>query len=76
VVLSHRTNGTTRVSAHIHYGRLIIPPGKEEVSEVLALGCSRMHRLGMEAWADTVAKVYDIHLSTAAGRILPLGTTP
>lgn len=62
VVLSHRTNGAVRVSAHIHYGRLIIPPGKEEVSEVLALGWFKDARLGMEAWADTVAKVYGIHL--------------
>jgi len=61
-VLSSRKDGLAKVSAHIDYGRLIIPPGKEEVSEVFALGWFDDARLGMEAWADTVAKAYDIHL--------------
>lgn len=61
-VLSSRVNGVAKISAHINYGRLIVPAGKEEASEVLALGWFDDARLGMEAWADAVAKVNDIHL--------------
>jgi hypothetical protein len=61
-VLSSREAGLARLTAHIDYGRLIIPPGKAEVSEVFALGWFEDARFGLEAWADAVAEVYDIHL--------------
>jgi len=61
-VLCTRTKGVARISAQIDYGRLIVPAGKNETSEVFALGWFDDARFGMEAWADAVAKVYDIHL--------------
>jgi hypothetical protein len=50
------------VDAQIDYGRLRIEPGAAEPLETLAVGYFDDARLGLEAWADDVAKVYDVHL--------------
>jgi hypothetical protein len=50
------------VGAQIDYGRLRIAAGKSESLETLAVGYFDDARLGLESWADQIAKVYDIHL--------------
>jgi Alpha galactosidase C-terminal beta sandwich domain len=50
------------VRAQIDYGRLRIAPGKTQELETLAIGYFDDARLGLETWADAIAKVYDIHL--------------
>ena len=51
-----------RITGQIDYGRLRIAPGADETLETLAVGFFDDARLGLEAWADAVVKVYDIHL--------------
>jgi len=51
-----------RLTGQIDYGRLRIAAGSDETLETLAVGFFDDARLGLEAWADAVAKVYDIHL--------------
>ena len=62
VVFSPVTNDQVRVEAQIDYGRLRILPGASTESETLAIGYFADARLGLEAWADAVAKVYAIKL--------------
>ncbi len=47
---------------HLDYGRLLLRAGQSEPLERLALGCFDDARLGLEAYADALAKVYDIKL--------------
>lgn len=51
-----------QVAAHIDYGRLQLAPGATEDLETLALGYFDDARLGLEAYADAIAKVYAIRL--------------
>jgi hypothetical protein len=53
------------VKARTDYGRLNLAPGKSEETETLAVGYFDDGRLGLEAYADGVAKVYDIKLPPA-----------
>ncbi|MCX5685342.1 MAG: alpha-galactosidase, partial [Planctomycetota bacterium] len=53
---------TTRMDGRIDYGRLRLAPDKTEALETFAVGWFDDARLGMEAWADAVAKVYAIKL--------------
>jgi hypothetical protein len=46
----------------IDYGSWRIPAGKDGTTEVFALGWFEDARLGLEAYADAVARVYDIRL--------------
>lgn len=62
VLFSAVTNDAVRVEARLDYGRLGLGPGAREELETLAVGCFDDARLGLEVWADAVAKVYDIHL--------------
>lgn len=62
VVFPESTEGRLRVRPQIDYGKLRLAPGAEQQTETLAVGYFDDARLGMEAWADAVAKVYDIHL--------------
>jgi len=50
------------VEARLEYGRLRIEPQQSVASETLALGWFADARLGLEAWADAVAKNLDVHL--------------
>jgi hypothetical protein len=62
VVFSPVTNGQVRLEAQIDYGRLRLKPGATEKLETLAIGWFSDARLGLEAWADAVAKQYAIKL--------------
>ncbi len=62
VLFSAVEREAARVEARIDYGHLRLAPGKTEALETLAVGFFEDARLGLEAWADTVAKVHDIHL--------------
>ena len=62
-VLFSPVNGRqVRLDAQIDYGRLRIMPGKDAKTETLALGFFDDARLGLEAYAEAVAKVYSIKL--------------
>jgi hypothetical protein len=62
VLFSKVTDNKVRVDGQVDYGRLRIAPGKTENLETLAVGYFDDARLGLESWADQIAKVYDIHL--------------
>lgn len=62
VLLPKVDGDTVRVESQLDYGRLRLAPGKTEELETLAIGYFEDVRLGMETWADTVAKVYNIKL--------------
>lgn len=62
VVFSQVTNGLVRVDAQIDYGRLRLAPGQTTELETLAVGYFEDARLGLEAWADAVARVDRIKL--------------
>ncbi len=62
VVFSKIENERVRLDAQIDYGRLRLAPGKTEELETFAIGYFDDARLGLEAWADAVAKVYQIRL--------------
>ncbi len=67
VLFSAVTNDAVRVEARLDFGRMQLVPGKREDLETLAVGCFDDVRLGLETWADAVAKVYDIHLPPQPG---------
>ena len=62
VVFSHPESGATRLSARIDYGRLMLPPHAETATEIFVVGAFDDARIGLERYADTVAKYYAIHL--------------
>jgi len=62
VVFAGVKDGRVRMDARIEYGRLRLAPGKTETLETFAIGYFDDARLGMEAWADAVAKVYNVKL--------------
>jgi hypothetical protein len=62
VLFSKVEADTVHVGGQIDYGRLRLEPGKSEGLETLAVGYFNDARLGLESWADQIAKVYDIHL--------------
>jgi hypothetical protein len=62
VVFSPVADGKARLQAQIDYGRLRIKPGADAETETFALGWFDDARLGLEAYADAIAKVYDIKL--------------
>lgn len=62
VVFTPVADGMPRMEARVEYGRLRIAAGKATESETFALGHFDDARVGLEAWADAVAKVYRIKL--------------
>jgi hypothetical protein len=60
VVFASEINGVVRVSPEMHYGRLLLKPDKDAAGEVLAIGYFDDARLGLECFADSLAKVYSI----------------
>jgi hypothetical protein len=62
VVFSPVQGDTVRLQAQLDYGRLRIKPGQDAATETLAVGYFDDARLGLEAYADWVAKVYSIRL--------------
>ncbi len=68
VVFSEIEDGAVQLRPQIDYGRLRIAAGGQEPSELFAIGPFDDARLGLEAYADTVVRLYDIRL-----RPLPTG---
>jgi len=62
VLFSDIENEAVRADAQIDYGRLTIPAGETAELETLAVGYFDDARLGLEAWADLLAKVHNIRL--------------
>lgn len=63
VVLSELNNSRLHLNAQIDYGKLRIKPNQTETLETFAIGSFDDARLGLEAWADAVAKVYQVKLN-------------
>ena len=61
-------NNAVQLEPQIDYGRLKIGPGASEPSELFAVGPFDDARFGLEAYADMIVRLYDIHL-----RHLPSG---
>lgn len=62
VVFSPVKGPNAHIQAQIDYGRLRIKPGQDAQTETFALGWFHDARLGLEAYADAIAKVYSIKL--------------
>lgn len=62
VVFTRVTGDEVRLEPRIDYGRLRLEPGQQEPLETFAVGFFDDARLGLESWADAVARVYSIHL--------------
>jgi hypothetical protein len=62
VVFSSIADGAVHLRPQIDYGRLPIGPGETAESETFAIGWFADARLGLEAWADLVARRYDVRL--------------
>ncbi len=62
VVLAGAENGQVQLDAQLDLGCLRLGPGKTETLETFAIGWFDDVRLGLEAWADAVAKAYQVQL--------------
>ena len=62
VVFSPIESGAARMQAQIDYGCLRIKPGEEAVAETFAIGYFEDARLGLEAYADAIGKIYAVKL--------------
>jgi hypothetical protein len=62
VVFAKSGGGKASFEARLEYGCLRIEPGKSVATETFVIGWFADARLGLEAWADAVAKRMDIKL--------------
>ncbi len=62
IVRLETAGGAVSLLPHVDYGRLLLEPGQSETLETFAVGLFDDARLGLEAYADALAKVYDIRL--------------
>lgn len=62
VVFSPVADGAVRMQAQIDYGKLRIKPGADADTETFAMGWFDDARMGMETYADAIAKVYSVKL--------------
>jgi hypothetical protein len=62
VLFSSVKDGNVEFKAQIDYGHLRIPYGKTAQLETLAVGCFDDARVGLELYADTIARHYRIKL--------------
>ena len=62
VLFNEVSEQAIRIKARIDYGRLLLAPNQTEALETLAVGYFEDARLGLEAWAEAVAQVYQIRL--------------
>jgi hypothetical protein len=62
IVRMEADDQVVRLLPHVDYGRLPLASGQSETLETFAVGLFDDARLGLEAYADTLAKVLDIHL--------------
>ncbi len=67
VVFARPDNDQARLEARIDYGRLRLAPDQTAELETFALGWFEDARLGLEAWADAIARVYAIQLRPQPG---------
>ena len=56
------TNDVVHLLPHVDYGRLPLVPGQSETLETFAVGLFDDARLGLEDYADTIARMYRIVL--------------
>jgi hypothetical protein len=62
VFFTDTTERRVRVSARIDFGRYQVEPGESRKTETLLIGYFDDARLGLEAYADAVARQYEIEL--------------
>lgn len=62
VVLASADDNSVALKAQIDYGRLRLPPKMETALETFAVGYFEDARLGLEAYADAVARHYRVRL--------------
>ena len=62
VVRTRVETGGVIIDAQLDYGRLSLRPHEDTPLETFAIGCFDDARMGMEAWAAAVARVYTIKL--------------
>ena len=62
VVFSPVKDNVVRLQSQLDFGRLRIKPGDSAVTETFAVGYFDDARLGLEAYADAIAKFYSIEL--------------
>ncbi len=62
VMFSSVKDGKVEFKAQIDYGHLRIPAGKAAQLETLAIGCFDDARVGLELYADAIARIYKIKL--------------
>ncbi len=62
LLFSDVKDGRVVVDARLDYGRLLLKPGKKVTPETLVIGYFADARLGVEAYADAVARHYQIKL--------------
>ena len=60
-------NGKTVIDARLDFGRYEVQPGKSRETDTLLIGRFDDTRLGLEAYADAVAKYYGIKLKEEPG---------
>jgi hypothetical protein len=62
VLIPSPDSGAVKIQARSEYGRLRIVPSDSAQTETLAIGYFDDARLGLEAWADAIARQYKIAL--------------
>lgn len=62
VFFTETDEGKVRIKTRIDFGRYQVQPGRSRKTETLLIGYFDDARLGLEAYADAVAKLYDIQL--------------
>ncbi len=62
IVRMEATDGTVHLLPHVDYGQLVLKPGQSETLETFAIGLFDDARLGLEAYADVIATIYEIRL--------------
>ena len=62
IVFAEEKEKHLEIDAQLEYGRMTLKPGDEAESELFAIGYFDDVRVGMEAWADAVAKWNKIKL--------------
>jgi hypothetical protein len=62
IVFAKEQQGKAVLRTRIDYGALLIPAGQSTALETFLVGCFEDARLGLEAYADTIARNLDIKL--------------
>jgi hypothetical protein len=62
VLFAHNNNSHLAFETRTEFGRLHLAPGQSAETETFAVGYFDDVRVGLETWADQVARTYNIHL--------------